>query len=224
MSSFVKTKKHRKPVNLKIDPGKIEERYKLPKSTVLKPAGSSSDAIAKLLDISTTEGCNTFVDDNKRVRKFHVVAAPEYQCTLETRTSIPCFWDTHQFQSLPIGCPLKYTKEGDKFVYYTTGVFCSFPCCLSYILNKQQMRNEAHRFRESDVLLKQLYTDIFGYPPPKGVINIAPDTEHLFLGLVTIEKYRERLESMHIMSTRNHSIAPPILRPVANVYEERIMF
>ena len=223
MTPFLKARS-KKTVDLHIDPQVVEEKYKLPKTgTVPKQNGSSTEALSKLLNISLKSCSGTFVDDNKRTRTIIVSAPKGFECTLTSKTNIPCYWDCHKFDTLPIGCPIKLEiDENGKSVYVTDGIFCSFPCCYSFIREKLKTRGEIHTYRESLNLLNHLYFDVFGSYPVKGGIAEAPHWRLIFNGNMNIDEFRNSLQSSHIMSTNN--ICFPICKPVGMKYEEIVKF
>jgi hypothetical protein len=215
--------KSKKNVDLQIDPQVVEEKYNLPKNTAPKKNVSSTDALSKLLNISLKKEYGTFIDDNKRTRKIIISCPEEFKCTLSSKTDIPCYWDSHKFNTLPIGCPLKIEvdKEG-KTYYVTDGIFCSFPCCYSFIREKLRSKGESHTYRESLNLLNQLYFDVFGSYPGKGGITEAPHWRLIFNKNMTIDEFRDSLQSSHIISTNNISF--PICKSVSMKFEEIVKF
>ena len=223
MSSFLKKTSSKKNIDLYIDPSAVEEKFKLTKTSQPKQNGNSTEALTKLLKIPLRASCETFVDDNKKTRKILTSAPKEFKCTLTSKTDIPCYWDGHTFETLPIGCPLKLeTDESGQTYYVTDGVFCSFPCCYSYIREKLKMRGESHIYRESLNLLNQLYFDIFDCYPPKGKFTQAPHWRLVFNKNMTIEEFRQSLQSSHIINTNN--VTYPICKSVGIKYEERVKF
>jgi len=49
------------------------------------------------------------------------------------KTNLPCWWCRYEFSNSPIGVPLRYYPE--KNMFDTEGIFCSFSCCKSYMLD-----------------------------------------------------------------------------------------
>lgn len=91
----------------------------------------------------------------------------------------PCWWCRHNFQTRPIGCPLRYNPhkttgiEKERFdekskaagldcetndFFETEGYFCSFPCCKAYILDQ----TTTVKYKDSAMLLTLLYVKIYG--------------------------------------------------------------
>jgi hypothetical protein len=224
MTSFLKPKA-RKNIDLNIDVASVEAKFKLPKTVAPKNTSSTSstDALTKLLNITAGTAYETFIDDNKRTRRIIVSAPPQLKCTLSFKTDIPCYWDSHKFDTLPIGCPIKLEKDEDgKVCYITDGVFCSFSCCYSFIRDKLKTRGESHTYRESINLLNQLYKDIFGKYPRDNDITRAPHWRLLFNKDMTIEEFRASLQSSHIISTGNMNV--PICKSMGVKYEEVVKF
>jgi hypothetical protein len=223
MTSFLKKGKTKRNIDLNIDIQAVEAKMNLPKTSMPKQTSGSTEALARLLNIPIGDSGETFVDDNKKTRKIIVSTTKELSCTLSSKTDIPCYWDAHKFDTLPIGCPIKIqTDENGKHCYITDGIFCSFPCCYSFIREKLRTRGESHNYRESIVLLNQMYYEIFGKYPPKGGIIEAPHWRLIFNGNLTIEAYRKSLQETHIRFTNNISV--PIFKPICVKFEEIVKF
>jgi len=98
-------------------------------------------------------------------------------------TSKPCWYCRNRFASHPIGCPIKYhtskeegpskerieevfsrlnlTIEDGTDFFETEGLFCTFPCVKSYILDELS-RTKSPKYKKSLTHLTLLYKKIFG--------------------------------------------------------------
>lgn len=120
---------------------------------------------------------------------------------LPESTTKSCWWDRHNFQNKPIGCPLKYippSKQGEKETYETEGYFCSFPCCKAYIIShKSEMK-----YKESLTLLTMLFMSFYGKPQ---YIPTAPTWKILkdYCGHLTVREYRASFGRLEYQETVN---------------------
>ena len=64
-------------------------------------------------------------------------------------TDVCCWWCCHEFQTVPLGLPLKYKDNK----YLIKGVFCTFGCMLAY----DEIYNLSSKY-----LINQLYKDLTG--------------------------------------------------------------
>lgn len=138
---------------------------------------------------------------------------------LPTTTTKPCWWCRNSFKTSPVGCPLFYhahKKEGidkerfeekikilnlpvDKNDFFETeGIFCSFPCCKSYILNQ---RNST-RHKDSAALLSMLFYTLYR---KKQNIPLAPSWKNLieYGGHLTIQEFRSSFGKLEYEETVN---------------------
>lgn len=72
------------------------------------------------------------VDNNRKKGYFEMMYDFVHNEEWLSRTNVCCWWCCHQFEGVPLGLPLKYVKQFNKF--RVRGVFCSFPCMLSFNL------------------------------------------------------------------------------------------
>jgi hypothetical protein len=133
----------------------------------------------------------------------------------------PCWWCRHNFQTRPIGCPIRYNPhkstgiEKERFeektkaagldcetndFFETEGYFCSFPCCKAYILDQQGNS----KYKDSATLLTLLYLKIYGSSP---TFPCAPTWKILkdYGGHLNISEFRSsfgRLEYEPTVNTR----------------------
>lgn len=101
--------------------------------------------------------------------------------------------------------------------YETDGAFCSFNCCLSYILDNKH----DPLYKDSEMLLKRIFMQT--YSTEKAHILPAPHWRLLksFGGILSIDDFRENCKNTHFISD---GIVRPEIRtfPIGHVYEERI--
>ena len=97
------------------------------------------------------------------------------------KTHVKCWWCCHNFDSVPIGMPIKYDNKVKKFI--VRGIFCSFGCMLAYSNNTQGVNPKKY-------LINYLYKKLTGHT----IINFkeAPSKYVLksFGGLLSIEEFR----------------------------------
>lgn len=157
------------------------------------------------------------VNKNKIVHWVTMVDYLDHKALPET-TEKPCWWCRYEFETMPIGCPVKYrpnTVKGKNLelmeyldkkgldersddYFETDGIFCSFPCCKSYILNNRY--NSI--YKQSSILLTSLYEKLYGV-----VIDIpsAPSWKILekSCGPMPIDKYRKSFGKFEFNETPN---------------------
>ena len=134
---------------------------------------------------------------------------------LPDRTDVWCGHCRHPFDTSPIGVPIKYVKKkvdkiqpkadevtGTNDYFLTSGIFCSFPCCLAFIKD----HNHNPLYKNSKSLLYSLYYKIYH---TEMNIQKAPSWEILqvYGGELSIKDYRERF------CTHSYKITPNIKRP-----------
>ena len=97
------------------------------------------------------------------------------------KTHIKCWWCCHNFDTVPIGMPIKYDNKVKKFI--VRGIFCSFGCMFAY-------SNNTHGVNPKRYLINYLYKKLTGHI----IINFkeAPSKYVLksFGGLLSIEEFR----------------------------------
>jgi hypothetical protein len=97
------------------------------------------------------------------------------------KTHVKCWWCCHNFDTVPIGMPIKYDNKVKKFI--VRGIFCSFGCMLAYSNNTQGVNPKKY-------LINYLYKKLTGHT----IINFkeAPSKYVLksFGGLLSIEEFR----------------------------------
>ena len=102
----------------------------------------------------------------------------------DNSSNIKCWWCCHEFDSVPIGLPVHYDKNADK--YRVRGIYCSFGCMLS--------NNPQDKLKYKN-LISSLYsslTGVFLYHDIFKKIKEAPPRYFLqmFGGNMDIEQFR----------------------------------
>jgi len=102
--------------------------------------------------------------------------------TWNESTDIACWWCCHQFSNTPIGMPVHYTNNIDKF--RVKGVFCSFACMVAY--------KDDQKIKTTDSLIRFMYRKLTGECIGGKRIPKAPPriSLKLFGGELTIEQFR----------------------------------
>lgn len=137
---------------------------------------------------------------------------------LPKKTSIPCRWCRSKFDTVPIGCPIKYVKnmkistnirdmnvlnEEKTSFFETEGVFCSFPCVKSYIRDKKSLI----RYKNSYGLLTMMVRQITGsFAPIPFASSWEMIKEHG--GHLSIQQFRksfDKIEYIESVNTRMYS-------------------
>lgn len=140
-----------------------------------------------------------------------------YGC-LPERTDMWCAHDHHPFNTSPIGVPIAYmpNKQNttDKDYFLTTGIFCSFSCCLAFI---NEHRHE-FLYRNSKQLLYALYYRI--YQTNMDILP-APSWETLKVhgGHLSIDEFRKSFCQSNFIITPN--IKRPYMVCVGKYIDER---
>lgn len=100
------------------------------------------------------------------------------------KTNIKCWWCCHYFDTLPIGCPVKYDSKINKF--RVKGIFCSFACMLAYARNTKGIEYKQY-------LIKFLYKKLTGSQYDDILYKEAPSRYTLkeFGGHLTIDEFRK---------------------------------
>ena len=147
-------------------------------------------------------------------------------------TNKPCWWCRHEFTNSPIGVPIKYITHpkysatlknqlklnihNEYDIFETVGLFCSFPCAKSYILD---MRG-AGVYKESSTLLLLMYYKLFGQ------IASIPKAPHwqlleIYGGHLPINSFRSSFGKLSYGETSN--IKKPFMYCAGIYFEERLL-
>lgn len=132
--------------------------------------------------------------------------------TYPEKTDICCWWCCHNFNTIPISLPYKYSNE--KFHSY--GVFCSFNCAAAYNFN-----NDDHNSYERYMLLNLLYQKVTNKKVPVK-INLSPPKELLksFGGYLSIDEYRKN----NITNEKSYKLIMPPIISITPQVEENINY
>lgn len=243
--------------SLKIaDTAAVDTKYGICKQKNIIPKNAT-----RITDLQVNMEPNviSFLDEAKRPKKCIPTMLSTLGDFLPEKTEIKCFWCRNDFNTAPIGCPLRYVPSNiektyiseitkDKYTikenlgkssfpidmqpndkieykintmdyYETDGIFCSFNCLLSYIL--ENTKNPM--YRNSRNLLYKLYFDIFGYHP-KELIP-APSWRLLqeYGGPLSITTFRKSFNKLEYIDN-GKIIYIPKFKTVERIYEEKSRF
>ena len=98
------------------------------------------------------------------------------------QVSIHCLWDSHPFQTIPIGIPIKKNADG---THTTVGCYCSFACAAAANLADNRVSSTIRNERHAVICM---IARTMGIPD----LKVAPDRESLriFGGQLGIEQFR----------------------------------
>lgn len=97
-------------------------------------------------------------------------------------TNIKCWWCCHSFQNIPVGLPVKYQENIQKFI--VKGIFCSMACMYSYA-------NEKYPLTVCKPLIRHMYKILTGANVSDKITPALPkETLIDFGGELTIEQFR----------------------------------
>lgn len=239
-----------------IDYESIELKYNIVKSNI--PNNNSVPRqITKLSELSNnTKSKNTnisFLDDSKKLIDCSITIIDFNKDNNDNHYN--CFWCRNPFETLPLGCPIKYIPnscikqyvseiskemykikenitdkkldklknnneniviEDNKGYYETDGIFCSFNCCKSYILENKH--NPLYNI--SEMLLTNIHHTI-----TKQISEILPAPHWRKLkqygGDMSIEDFRNSFNKARYL---NQGIINNIfLKPTGILFEEKLL-
>lgn len=156
-------------------------------------------------------------------------------------TTKPCWWCRSTFKSHPIGCPIRYNPEkpngtdrnrilqrfkeanlpldeGTDF-FETEGIFCTFPCVKTYILNELS-RTKSPKYKRALTLLTLLYLKLMGkitIIPTAGTWKVLYE----WGGHLTPQEYRASTGLLEYIETVNVR-RPYMYSTSAYVQEKRL--
>ena len=113
MSHLVHSSKKRSFILKNIDIGLVNQKYGLVIMSNIDRQKEEPVKSTKITDvIYEAEPFVSFLDENKK-RYQAVVTMIEYlqQKHLPTSTNLKCFWCKYPFETIPIGCPIKYVNS-----------------------------------------------------------------------------------------------------------------
>ena len=150
-------------------------------------------SISDLIHCDTLDMSSMFLNDGTKNNTLLTMHDYFTHKTLGAATEDQCWWDRHSFETAPIGAPLKYhpnriktsnathfekNSEDENVEYETSivekyddyfstdGIFCSFPCCRSYIRREAKVDK---LYEKSDSLLFYMYKKLHNLPMSKKV-------------------------------------------------------
>lgn len=228
---------------LNIDPIKMND-HKLLERPDFNPMVTKLEDLG--IDSKQTNENHSFLYGNKDMGYFYTQCNDiVLNKQLPTTTNIPCFYCTEPFSSPPLAIPIAYVpsfyKEKESFIsihnenehkkaeengytvyerdyFEVDGIFCSFPCMLSYIKH-----NDNGIYTESISLLKQMHYKLY---KKKLIAKWAPDIRLLkkYGGHLTTQEWRSDEGQKYIsMITINKPVftdptRTPLLVPVSKIY------
>ena len=193
---------------------------------------------------------NEFISFLNQIK--HSVKCVQVKTELNDINNIPCFWCRHDFDSIPVSCPIKYipnqvikhyyseisksnytikekagsssnkTYENKNLKLYKAGqyivdgIFCSFNCCQSFIIENKHN----NMYDDSELLLIQMYNDI----TDSNITKIDPSPHWRLLkdrggGKLTIDEFRKNLGKIEY---NYHNYVKSIYKPISYLWEEKI--
>lgn len=144
---------------------------------------------------------------------------------LPLTTSNPCWWCRSTFTTIPMGCPVAYNKECkdelyrerilEKFAqtnislddgtdfFETEGIFCSFPCTKSYIM-EQISKTRSGKYTNALTLLSLLHNKLTGSEVLTDITS-APSWKLLseWGGHLTPDEFRSSVNQLSYTETSN---------------------
>ena len=186
-----------------------------------------------------TKKAHYFLSQNKAQQKCRMTLydGNKNDC-LPLTTGVCCWWCRFPFTWSPVGCPLKYypnlSKDDPKynimvqnlksmnlststtFLFETEGIFCSFPCVLSYIVDENG-KGKISKYKDSLNLLTLMYEKIY---EEKIIIPNAPSWKMLeaYGGHLKIDEFRSLFGKIKYLETPN--VKRPIMYNTSQYYVE----
>lgn len=199
----------------------IETENDMPQ-TIIGDEENEETPISDLLH-EKSKRCYYFLDKKKQTKYWRIMYDLTLSGPLPQTTNKNCWWCRSKFQTIPIGCPIKYNNHkdssiekerfeqkrkakgvsvpdtGDTDFFETIGIFCSFPCCKAYILEQKNLG----KYSESLTLLTLLFKKIFAGVEPD--FPIAPSWKLLkeYGGHLTIQEFRQTFGIFEYVNTVN---------------------
>jgi hypothetical protein len=187
-----------------------------PDATLVKVDNNIEDVSVSQIMHEKSSRYIYFYDIHKTPSKVWITFHDLLTGELPIYTDKHCWWDHHQFNTSPIGCPLEYDHQRDCFL--SEGLFCSFPCVLAYITEKLKTTKD-NRYRSAATNISLVYRKIYGLDIK--VIQPAPKIDILkaYNGHLSIEEYRSSFGKL-IYEGMKSSIRPAIFYPLAESFNE----
>ena len=198
-----------------INPNEIDKKYNI---NIKSNIDSTNTIINKtnLADLTSSNHKHViYFDEAKKKKKSSVTMLHHItNSIISKKTNLRCFWCKHNFKTQPIGCPIKINEKQQ---YICDGIFCSFNCCMSFIID-----NQHNPFYEYSLhLLYNIYKSISNN---NNKIEPAPSWRliDVFGGHLTISQFRDSFYKVEYIDSDTKLQDLPTLLPIGYVYEERI--
>lgn len=156
------------------------------------------------VNIDDETGTYSFIDTHKSkiMNKLIMVDFISIQ-VLPKKTSIACWNDKHEFDTHPLGCPLRLHVSDTKCYFITEGVFCSLECIARYFRKKRDCK-----YKETPNLLPMMQKILHGSCSTQ--IKAASSWKNLrkFGGHQSISEYRRNFGKITFEKTVNMRFVP----------------
>jgi len=119
----------------------------------------------------------------------------------------------------PHSHPDSHFKMDKNNYYITDGIFCSFNCCLAFIIKNKK----TPIYFNSEYFLKQIFYSFFD----KNLeINEAPSWRLLtaYGGFMSIEKFRDSFNKVVYTDLHEYITHIPVSKPIGFLFEQKIKF
>jgi len=239
-----------------IDLDGIDNKYGLSNTTFFNNTTKISELNKEKIKKTTI----TYTDEIKKIHNCHVVMIDINSSKSVTEFKYNCYWCRHPFNTVSLGCPIKYIPKqvikqyysniskdtytikenvsstqiiptdkkiiSDEREYYETdGIFCSFNCCLAFIIDNKHVR----LYDDSESLLLKMYNEVNETKEVESkveevVINPAPHWRLLeqYGGYLSIHEFRENFNKVEY---EYHGFIKNFkFKPVGLLVEEKIKF
>tara|TARA_B100000989_G_C19511280_1_gene459205 strand:+ start:814 stop:1446 length:633 start_codon:yes stop_codon:yes gene_type:complete len=198
-----------------INTSELDRKYNINKKSNIEENKFKKN-VTQISDINNnnTQKYYIYLDEAKKQKKCLITMCDQLNNNLPKTTKLSCFWCRHPFDCSPIGCPIDFSNNK----YITDGIFCSFNCCLSFIL--ENVHNTL--YIKSNKLLINIFKTLFD----KTYIEPAPSWRLLknYGGKYTIDEYRNLFYKIEYLSNDNYIDKIPKMYPIGWLYEERVKF
>jgi hypothetical protein len=158
-------------------------------------------------------GCPLYYNSQRIIKKMSSETSKE-PCMIRENVS------THVYQKIKGN--LDHIPVNEKDFYIVDGIFCSFPCCLSFIKDN---KHKNPIYRDSEHLLRQMCQQIFGYSvhTPLSIVT-APSWRLLqaYGGHLSIQSFRKCFENTHYIKNNQIVHSLPNQKMVGFLFEKQI--
>lgn len=158
-------------------------------------------------------GCPLYYRSQRIVKKMSSETSKE-PCIIRENVS------SHVYQKIKGN--LDHIPVNEKDFYIVDGIFCSFPCCLSFIKDN---KHKNPIYRDSEQLLRQMCQHIHGYSSqtPLSIVT-APSWRLLqtYGGHLSITAFRKCFENTHYIKNNQIVHSLPNQKMVGFLFEKQI--